>query len=81
MGGFCAVIYYFSIHKDATRLQTNPTSRDNFAFPFIFGQMYFLSAWIEAHNRHYANETNRDGGTDAQKLEEKVKIVQVCMQF
>lgn len=75
LGGFCAVIYYFSIHKDATRLQTNPTSRDNFAFPFLFGQMYFLSAWIEAHNRHYANE--RGGEPGYERGEEKVKIVQV----
>lgn len=80
LGGFCAAIYYFSIHKDATRLQTNPTSRDNFAFPFLFGQMYFLSAWIEAHNRHYANEGSRGGdatdATDGVHRDENVKIVQ-----
>lgn len=76
LGGFCAAIYYFSIHNDATRLQTNPTSRDNFAFPFLFGQMYFLSAWIESHNRHYANDPVGDE-QDSDRSEDKVRIVQV----
>lgn len=76
LGGFCAVVYFFSIHKDATRLQINPTSRDNFAFPFLFGQMYFLSAWIESHNRHYANETDADE-SEADRKVESFNIVQV----
>lgn len=52
--GLCTALYYFCIHNEATRIHTNPAARENFAIPFIISQIYFLTVWIEHHNRYYA---------------------------
>lgn len=49
LGGLSAVIYYFTIHNDATQLHRNPAARENFAFPFILWQMFYLTVCIERH--------------------------------
>lgn len=59
VAGLCAALYYFCIHNDATRIHSHPVARENFAIPFIISQMYFLSVWIEKHNRHYRNVDRR----------------------
>lgn len=53
VAGLCAALYFLCIHNDATRIHSNPAARENFAIPFIISQMYFLSVWIEQHNRFY----------------------------
>lgn len=69
VAGLCAALYYFCIHNDATRIHTHPVARENFAIPFIISQMYFLSVWIEKHNRHYRN-------VDRQKEQQQQSAVQ-----
>lgn len=49
--GLLTALYYFCIHNDATRVHSNPAARENFAFPFIISQIYFLAVWIEEHNQ------------------------------
>lgn len=59
VAGLCAALYYFCIHNDATRIHSQPVARENFAIPFLISQMYFLSVWIEKHNRHYRSVDRR----------------------
>lgn len=51
--GLYATLYYFVLHDTCTRTHSNPAARENFAFPFIIGQIYFLTHWIEQHNYRY----------------------------
>lgn len=66
--GFLAALYYFTIHNDATRIHTNPAARENFAFPFVLCQIYFLTVWIEQHNRYYQNIDDNNQKDDTSPL-------------
>lgn len=69
--GLCAALYYFCIHNDATRIHTNPAARENFAIPFIISQIYFLTVWIEQHNRYYTKvDKQKDDVTQTERPEE-----------
>lgn len=69
--GLCAALYYFCIHNDATRIHTNPAARENFAIPFIISQIYFLTVWIEQHNRYYTKvDKQKDDATQTERPEE-----------
>lgn len=82
LGGISAVVFYFCIHSDATRIHTQPAARDSIAFPFIFAQVYFLSAWMEQHNQRYTNEET-DGSENDQirtaddDADDDVNLIQV----
>lgn len=62
-------------------------ARDNFAFPFIFGQMYFLTVWIEQHNRRCNNIEERirqsnlgaqaDGNVDDSNADESKNLLRM----
>lgn len=47
LGGLSAVLYYFIVHQDATRAHTQPPARENFAFPFILWQCFYLTLAID----------------------------------
>ncbi|XP_055304151.1 C-mannosyltransferase dpy-19 homolog [Sitodiplosis mosellana] len=69
--GLCAALYYFCIHNDATRIHTNPAARENFAIPFIISQIYFLTVWIEQHNRYYTKvDKQKDDANQTERPEE-----------
>lgn len=73
--GLFAALYYFCIHNDATRIHTNPAARENFAIPFILSQIYFLTVWIEEHNRHFTKidrqkDDTKDSATQVARPEE-----------
>ncbi|XP_063706068.1 C-mannosyltransferase dpy-19 homolog [Culicoides brevitarsis] len=45
-GGFACVIYYFTLHEHATNIHNHPSSRENFAVPFLLIQFFILSKEI-----------------------------------
>lgn len=75
VAGLCAALYYLCIHNDATRIHSNPAARENFAIPFIISQMYFLSVWIEQHNRFYkaVDQQKDDASSSTAQMERTEK--------
>lgn len=74
LAGLCTALYYFCIHNDSTRIHSNPAARENFAFPFIISQIYFLTVWIEQHNKHFdkvQSQTDELGPTDRQYQDDR----------
>lgn len=50
LGGLATVAYYFTIHQDATNIHKNPMLRENFAFPFILSQIFYVNLYIARCN-------------------------------
>ncbi|XP_055384848.1 C-mannosyltransferase dpy-19 homolog [Condylostylus longicornis] len=55
-GGIYAVVLYIIFHKNASKIYERPVARENFAFPFIFWQMFYLSLCIEKSDRYVSNK-------------------------
>lgn len=52
-------------------MHTNPAARENFAIPFIISQIYFLTVWLEQHNRYYTNiDRQKDDANQTERPEE-----------
>uniref|UniRef100_A0A336KN49 CSON013616 protein n=1 Tax=Culicoides sonorensis TaxID=179676 RepID=A0A336KN49_CULSO len=59
-GGFSCVIYYFTLHEHATNVHNHPSSRENFAFPFILIQFFILSKEIAKRRSRSNDEVQRN---------------------
>lgn len=46
-GGIYAVVLYIIFHKYASKIYERPVARENFAFPFILWQMFYLNLCID----------------------------------
>lgn len=51
-GGLYAVVLYIIFHKNAAKIYERPISRENFAFPFIFWQIFYLSVCFQHAARY-----------------------------
>ncbi|XP_055844031.1 C-mannosyltransferase dpy-19 homolog [Episyrphus balteatus] len=61
LGGIYAVASYIIFHKNVSKIYDRPVARENFAFPLIFWQMFYLCICInkasksKKPNQHYFN--------------------------
>lgn len=46
-GGIVTVIYFFIVHNYSTRAHVTPAARENFAFPVILWQFFYVTISIE----------------------------------
>lgn len=50
IGGIAAVVYYFTVHDTSTNVHKTPMMRENFAFPFILMQVFYVNLYIDRCN-------------------------------
>lgn len=61
LGGIYAVASYIIFHKNVSKIYDRPVARENFAFPLIFWQMFYLCICIDKASKskkpdqHYFN--------------------------
>jgi C-mannosyltransferase DPY19L len=62
LGGLTSVIYYLISHQDATNVISNPTARENYAYPFLIWQMMYLTLFIDRYKNPADNVYRRNYG-------------------
>lgn len=81
LGGVYAVASYVIFHKNVSKIYDRPVARENFAFPLIFWQMFYLCICIDKASKRKKHDQPYFNPTMVIKLTLLTTASLLCWQF